>query len=177
MKKLLSFLILTMSFVFILKTNAQDFSITNKYVLTNVIEVVTTFKMDLTPVVSSAGLSMTNNSRWGTWIPKYIDACIYTNGLTTNNVIDVKVLWGEPDRQIRNYYQGTPPQWNGKFYTTLPIAKERILAGQKLHCLLSIQDNSTLLSNLVTSTNVIWANNGVAYKVIDIPTSKPSWIP
>jgi len=154
---------------------AQDFTITNKFVMTNTVEVITTFNLDLTPVVSSAGAPMTNNSAWGPWIPVYMDSQIYTNGLTTNNVVDVKVLWGEPERQIRNYYQGTPATWNGKFYTTLGLAKERILAGQRMHVLLSLQDNDSSLTNLVNG-NVVWAVNGLVYKVIEIPVRKPDWL-
>ena len=154
---------------------AQDFTVTNKYVMSNTVEVVTTFSLDLTGVVGSAGAPMTNNSAWGTWIPVYMDACIYTNGLTTNNVTGVKVLWGEPERQIRNYYQGTPATWNGKYYTTLALAKERILAGQRMHCLLSVQDNNIALTNLVNG-NVVWAVNGLVYKIIEIPVRKPDWL-
>lgn len=160
---------------------AQTFNITNTYVMTNVVSVVQTFDFgNMIPVVSSAGSVLTNSSRWGTWIPRYIDAVIYTNGLTTNNVTDVRVLWtarqNKATFQERDIHQGMPDLWNGVHYIRLPIAKERILAGQRMHVLLSVVDNSTTLTNLYQATNVVWNASGVVYKVIDIPVSKPGWL-
>jgi hypothetical protein len=180
MKKLLSLLLATVTFG-IGTVTAQEFAVTNTYVLSNTVQVVTTFNMNLVPVVSSAGSPLTNSSRWGAWIPRYIDAIIYTNGLTTNNVVDAKVLWtarqNKATFQERDIYQGMPDLWDGIHYIRLPLAKERILAGQRLHVLLSIQDNEHNLVNLLEQTNTIWAVSGIAYKVIEIPVNKPSWLP
>jgi hypothetical protein len=180
MKKILSILLATV--IFGIDTGvSQDFSITNTYVLSNVVQVVTTFNMNLIPVVASAGSPLTNSSRWGEWIPRYIDAIIYTNGLTTNNVVDTKVLWTARQNKItfqeRDIYQGMPDLWDGIHYIGLSLAKERILAGQRMHVLLSIQDNEHNLINLLEQTNTIWAVSGIAYKVIEIPIRKPNWLP
>jgi len=149
--------------------------------MTNVVTTVTTYTLNLVPVVSSAGSPMTNSSKWGPWIPTYIDAMIYTNGLTTNNVTDVKVLWTAPQNKVtyqeRSIFQGMPDLWDGKSYIRLPLAKERILAGQRLHCLISIQDNNTMLTNIIKQPDAVWAANALMYKIIPIPTSKPSWLP
>ena len=161
---------------------AQTFNITNTYVMTNVVSVVQTFNFgNMVPVVSSAGSPLTNSSRWAEWIPRYIDAIIYTNGLSTNNVTDTRVLWTARQNKVtfqeRDIHQGMPDLWDGTHYIRLPLAKERILAGQRIHVLLSVVDNSTTLTNLYQATNVVWNASGVLYKVIDIPNSKPSWIP
>jgi hypothetical protein len=157
---------------------AQSFTVTNKFTMSSTIDVVHTINLgSMVPVVSSAGTPMTNSSLWGPWIPKYIDACIYTNGLTTNNVTDVRVLWTRPVTQLRYIYQGNPDVWDGKSYIRLPLAKERILAGERLHVLLSVNDQTTITTNLASSTNVIYSSAGVMYKLIEIPPVKPSWIP
>jgi hypothetical protein len=160
---------------------SQDFSVTNTYVLSNTVQVVTTFNMNLVPVVSSAGSPLTNSSRWGEWIPRYIDAVIFTNGLTTNNVVDAKVLWTARQNKItfqeRDIFQGLPDLWDGIHYIRLSLAKERILAGQRLHVLLSVQDNEHNLVNLLEQTNTIWAVNGISYKIIESPIRKPDWLP
>ena len=161
---------------------AQTFSVTNTYVMTNAVTVVQTFNMgNMVPVVSSAGAPLTNSSRWGVWIPQYIDALIYTNGLTTNNVSDIRVLWTARQNKLtfqeRDIHQGMPDLWNGIHYIRLPLAKERILTGQKMHVLMSVADDSTSLTNLVQSSNVIYNASGVMYKIISIPPNKPAWLP
>ena len=165
-----------------LNLTAQVFSLTNTYVMTNTVSVVQTFDLgNMVPVVTSAGAPMTNSSRWGGWIPKYIDACIYTNGLTTNNVTDIRILWtapqNKPTYQERYIWQSMPDTWDGKSYIRLPLAKERILINQRLHVLMTITDNTTSLTNLVNSTNIIYNASGLLYKIIVIPNSKPAWIP
>ena len=160
----------------------QTFNITNTYVMTNTVSVVQTFDFgNMVNVVSSAGSALTNSSKWALWIPQYVDDIIYTNGLTTNNVTDVRVLWtarqNKATFQERDIFQGMPDLWDGTHYIRLPLAKDRILAGQRLHVLLSVVDNSTTLTNLYQATNVVWNASGVLYKVIDIPNSKPSWMP
>jgi len=178
LKKLAVIVVMTIG----MNAYAQTFNITNTYVMTNVVSVVQTFNFgNMVNVVSSAGSPLTNSSKWALWIPKYIDAIIYTNGLTTNNVTDIRVLWtapqNKPTYQERSIHQGMPDLWDGTHYIRLPLAKERILSGQKLHVLLSVVDNSTTLTNLFQATNVVWNASGVVYKIIDIPTSKPVWIP
>ena len=160
----------------------QSFNVTNQFTMTSTIDVVHTIDLgNMVNVVSSAGTPMTNSSRWGTWIPRYIDAVIYTNGLTTNNVTDVRVLWtarqNKPTFQERDIHQGMPDLWDGKHYIRLPLAKERILTGQRLHALLSIQDNTTITTNLASSTNVVYSSAGIMYKIIEVPVNKPSWLP
>ena len=168
MKKLIVGLFVS---VFILiNAHAQDFTLTNTYVLSNSVSVVQTYSLNLIPVVSSAGAPLTNSSQWGRWIPQYITNNVYTNGITVSNST-VKVLWGEPKYQLRGIYQGNPPVWNGTSYTYLNIAVERILAGERLHVLIGVTDNS--VTNLLQSTNVIYNASGVLYKVIEIPKTKP----
>lgn len=142
------------------------------FVISNTLQNVSISTTNLIPVVSSAGTPMTNSSLWNVWIPKYIDSVIYTNGLTTNNVIDVKVLWGDPIRQERRIFQAIPTIWNN-YYITLALAKERILAGQKLHCLINVRNTSINLTDLTSDQNLIWNDHQVLYKVISLPTSKP----
>lgn len=179
--KLISLLVLVLGLA-VGASYGQSFNVTNKFTMSSTIDVV--HKIDfgnMVNVVSSAGSPMTNSSKWGPWIPKYIDAVIFTNGLTTNNVTDVRVLWtarqNKPTFQERDIHQGMPDLWDGIHYIRLPLAKERILVGQNLHVLLSIQDNTTITTNLASSTNVIYSSAGVMYKVIQIPVNKPSWIP
>ena len=160
----------------------QSFQITNTYTLQSTVDVVHTIDFgNMTNVVSSAGAPVTNSSLWGLWIPDYIDACIYTNGLSTNNVTDIRVEWMDPRKkatyQARYIHQGMPDIWDGFHYIKLPLAKERILAGQRLHVWLAIQDGTTILTNATETTNVIYSAAGVMKKVIVIPESKPAWLP
>lgn len=161
---------------------AQPITVTNTFTLVSTVDVVHTIDFgNMVNVVSSAGSPLTNHSYWGPWIPKYIDACIYTNGLTTNNVTDVRVEWTNPQDkatyQSRYIHQGMPDLWDGIHYIKLPLAKERILAGQRLHVWLAIQDGTTILTNTASTTNIVYSTAGVMKKIIVIPPSKPSWLP
>jgi hypothetical protein len=124
--------------------------------------------------------NLTNHSRWGTWIPQYLDALIYTNGLTTNNVTDIRVLWTDRAKkstfQEKDIYQGMPDLWDGKHYISLSLAKINILSGQRLHVLLLVQDNSTSLTSLLQSSNIVYNASGIMYKIIEIPNYKPMWM-
>lgn len=172
MKKLLTTLFLAVALI--VGAQAQSFSLTNTYNLTNTVQVVQTvnFGNGMVSVVSSAGAPLTNSSLWATWIPRYITNNVYTNGITLTNS-DVRVLWGEPKAQLRGIYQGNPPFWNGSNYVRLNIAVDRILAGERLHVLIGVTDQSTTLTNLALSSNVIYNASGVLYKVIELPKSKP----
>lgn len=162
--------------------SAQTFNVTNTFTLTSTVQVTHTINMGgMVNVVGSAGSPLTNSSRWGTWIPKYIDAVIYTNGLTTNNVTDVRVEWtarqNKATFQDRDIHQGMPDLWDGVHYIKLPLAKERILTGQRLNVWVLFQDGSTTLTNLAQTTNVVYSSAGLMKKIIVIPPSKPAWLP
>jgi hypothetical protein len=161
---------------------AQPFTVTNKFTLTSTVQVIHTIDFgNMIPVVSSAGSPLTNSSRWGTWIPRYIDAVIYTNGLTTNNVTDIRVEWtartSKATFQERDIHQGVPDLWNGVHYIRLPLAKERILTGQRLNVWILFQDQNTTLTNLAQTTNVVYSSAGLIKKIIEIPPNKPAWLP
>ena len=161
---------------------AQSFNVTNTFVMQQEVQVVQSINLgEMVNVVSSAGAPLTNHSYWGTWIPKYIDACIYTNGLDTNNVSDIRVQWTAPQNkktyQHRYIHQGMPDLWDGIHYIKLPLAKERILAGQRMHVMFLVSDSELVVTNQTSLTNLIELPTGVfVYKTIEIPTSKPDWV-
>jgi hypothetical protein len=165
-------LILSLGFLY-----GQSLSVTNKYEYVSSVDVVQTIDFaEMINVVSSAGAPVTNSSLWATWIPVYINNNIYTNGLTTNNVSSARVEWTDPKNkatyQARYIHQGMPDMWDGVHYIKVPLASERILAGQRLHVWLLISDPSVDLSGS-TDTNIVYNATGIIKKVIVIPTSKP----
>jgi len=161
---------------------SQPFTVTNTFTLTSTVQVTHTIDFaNMVNVVSSAGSPLTNSSRWGTWIPRYIDAVIFTNGLTTNNVTDIRVEWtarqNKATFQERDIHQGVPDLWDGVHFIRLPLAKERILTGQRLNVWILFQDGSTTLTNLAQTTNVVYSSAGLLKKIIAIPPNKPAWLP
>jgi hypothetical protein len=178
MKKWITFLMMVFG---LSVAYSQPFTVTNTFTLTSTVRVTHTIDFtNMIPVVSSAGLPLTNSSRWGTWIPRYIDAIIYTNGFTTNNVTDIRVEWTAPQNKVtyqeRSIHQGMPDLWDGVHYIRLSLAKERILTGQRMHVWILFQDSETTLINLAQMTNVVYSSTGLMKKIIEIPPTKPAWL-
>ena len=164
MKKLLLSLFLGLSMIAV--ANSQ--TVTNVVTFTNEVTIVNTYGLNLVGVVSSLAPPLTGIP---SWVTNYVYSSVYTNGITRTNST-VYCLWGEPPNQERGVYQGPFRPWNGKFYITLERAAVRVRPGQSIHMLIAGTMGSTLVNtNMTVSTN--WS----MYKIVDIPTNKPAWLP
>lgn len=172
--KILKWICLTMlALSFAIKAESQSMTITNTYTVQRQVQVVQTIGANFINVVTSMGPAYTNQPAW---ISPWVDSQIYTNGLTTNNVKNIYVMWGGHGQVYngKGIYQGIEPEWNGIYTCTLANAKTHILPGELMHVLIVVNDNTQVYTNVIANSNIVYNASGMLYKVIELPTNTPT---
>jgi hypothetical protein len=172
MKKFIKITLVAFGLMAAILACGQTLTFTNTYAVTEQLQLVQTVGINLVNVVSSLGPAYTNTP---TWLSPWVDSQIYTNGLTTNNVKNIYVMWGGSGAvyNAKGIYQGIPPQWGGSYSCTLANAKTHVLPGERMHVLISVVDNSLTFTNIAANNNIVFNSSGMLYKVISIPFTTP----